>query len=178
MVEKITSLVPYAVLLSHFLFIFIVFTLIFKNSWGRDMTNWFGKKATVLALIISLGAVLGSLFYSEIVGFEPCILCWWQRIFLFPLPVILIVSLWKNDSAVFKYIVPLAILGTIVALYHSYFELGGVSLLPCTAEGGACSRVYVKEFGYITIPTMSLTSFAFVLIISWFKKQYDKNNNA
>jgi disulfide bond formation protein DsbB len=178
MVNLVSTAIPYLVLVSHLLLAFLVIVSIFRESWGKQTSRFIGQNAVKLALAVAVSAVFGSLFYSEIIGFVPCPLCWWQRIFLFPLPVILAVSLWKKDSAVFKYIVPLAILGTMVALYHSYFELGGSSLLPCTAEGGACSRVYVKEFGYITIPTMSLTSFAFVLVISWFKKQYEKNRNA
>lgn len=177
MVENIVYILPYKVLASHIIFVVLFVALLFRNSWGKTIVSWLGKHAVILAFFLSLSAVIGSLFYSEVAGFEPCVLCWWQRVFIFPLPVILGVALWKKDKSVFKYIVPLVTLSAVVAIYQSYVYLGGSSLLPCTAVGGACSKVYVMAFGYITIPTMSLTISLYVMLLTWAKKIYDKNSN-
>ena len=178
MVENIAVLVPYGALLSHIILGAIILSFIFRNSWSRGIENFLGQRAVLLAFIVSVMAVGGSLFYSEIVGFEPCVLCWWQRAFIFPLPVILGIAIWKGEKNVFQYVVPLVTLSAIIAIYQSYVYLGGLSLLPCTAVGGACSKVYVKEFGYITIPLMSLTISLYILLLAWVRKIYDKNSNA
>jgi hypothetical protein len=78
----------------------------------------------------------------------------------------------KSDIRVMDYVTPLAVMSAVLALYQSYVYLGGSSLLPCTAEGGDCSKIYVMAFGYITIPVMSLTISVYLIILSWFKKFY------
>lgn len=178
MIEKLTLFLPYIVLLSHFFILILVGLLVFRNSWGKKLENFIGKYSMLLAFLISLSALIGSLFYSQIVGFEPCVLCWWQRVFIFPLPVIFGIAIWRKDRNIFNYVVPLAVLSAVVALYQSYVYLGGASFLPCTAVGGACSKVYVKVFGYITIPVMSLTISLYILFIAWIHNKYEKNRNA
>ena len=178
MIEKLTLFLPYIVLLSHFFILILVGLLVFRNSWGKKLENFIGKYSMLLAFLISLSALIGSLFYSQIVGFEPCVLCWWQRVFIFPLPVIFGIAIWRKDRNIFNYVVPLAVLSAVVALYQSYVYLGGASFLPCTAVCGACSKVYVKVFGYITIPVMSLTISLYILFIAWIHNKYEKNRNA
>jgi len=177
MVESVTSYIPLLVLVSHVIFVILLLALIFSNSWGRDIISWLGKHALPLAFLVASFAVVISLFYSEVVGFEPCVLCWWQRVFIYPLAVIFAVAVWKKISSAFLYAVPLALLGTLVALYHSYSNFSGTSLLPCTAVGGACAKVYVLAFGYITIPSMSLTVLLYILLLAWANKIYEKNNS-
>lgn len=177
MFESITSLIPYLVLFSHIAFGFLILAIIFRESWGKDIYNFLGKNANLFGFLISLLAIIGSLFYSEIVGFAPCVLCWWQRVFLYPLAVIFGVALWKKLPQVFLYAVPLALLAIVFAGYHSYTSLGGTSVLPCTAVGGECSKVYVKAFGYITIPFMSLTIAFYILLLSWINKLYRNENS-
>jgi disulfide bond formation protein DsbB len=178
MTELITTIVPYAVLLSHVLLVFLVLAIIFRDSWGRVVVSFVGTYALLLGLLVSLGAMVGSLFYSEIVGFEACVLCWWQRIFLYPQVVLFSIALWKKDASIFVYTVALTALAGVVALYQSYVNWGGGSLLSCTAEEGACARLYVMEFGYITIPAMSLTVAIYLLLIPWMYKIYRKNFSA
>src|SRR3989338_8612975 len=103
MTAVITSSLPYLVLLSHAFFILIVLAFVFRNSWGKGLANWVSKNALPLTFIVSLTAVLGSLFYSEIIGFEPCVLCWWQRIFLYPIVIIAGTALWRGKSEAFSY---------------------------------------------------------------------------
>ncbi len=179
MIELVQTLLPYKVLASHILLVLLVLALLSRKGWGRDITEFIGKHALLLGFLVSLGAVSGSLFYSWIVGFEPCILCWWQRVLLFPTALIFLVALIKKDRGVFKYIVPLVTLALIIGLYQAFANMGWGSILPCTAEGGACSKEYVKAFGYITIPVMSITVSLYLLLISWANRIYrNENSNA
>jgi len=174
-----TTLVPYLVLASHIIFVFLVLTVIFRRSWGGGLIAFIGKQALWLAFLASLVAVVGSLFYSEVIGFEPCVLCWWQRVFLYPLVVIFGMALWKKNNSAFLYAVPLALLASLVSLYQHYASVSGVSLLSCTAVGEACSKLYVLAFGYITIPLMGLTIGLYILLFAWISKIYrNENSNA
>ncbi|MDO8569910.1 MAG: disulfide bond formation protein B [bacterium] len=198
MVENINLLLPDLVLFSHVVFVVLFLALIFRHSWGAGLQVFIGKHATTLACLISLAALLGSLFYSEIMGFEPCVLCWWQRVFLYPLVIIFAVAVWKkparpdarlNDTvgqdsgrsggttSAFLYAVPFALATALLAAYHSYVYLGGTSILPCTAVGSVCSKIYVMTFGYITIPMMSLTIALYILLLAWANKIYNSENN-
>ncbi len=172
MIDKITLLLPYTALLSHFVFVVLLLSLIFRKSWGAKVANWLGRHALPLAFLVAILAVSGSLFYSEVVGFEPCVLCWWQRVFTYPLMIIFGTALLSRNKSAFLYAVPLSTLSAIVALYHSYVYLGGKSFIPCTAVGGACSKIYVMAFGYITIPMMSLTIALYILLLAWANKVY------
>jgi len=88
-------------------------------------------------------------------------------------------AIWKKAPRAFLYAVPLTLLGALVASYHSYVSLGGASLLPCTAVGEACSKVYVMAFGYVTLPFMGLTVALYILLLAWADKIYkNENRNA
>jgi disulfide bond formation protein DsbB len=176
LIVAIQTLVPYLVVVSHVIFAFILLSLFFRRSWGRPVANFVGKYAIPLAFVAALAALLGSLFYSEVIGYEPCVLCWWQRVFLYPQVLIFGIALWKRDTSPFLYAVPLTVFSALLSTYHSYVYLGGKSLLPCTALGGACSKVYVLEFGYVTIPLMALTIAFFIFLLAWSHRIY-KNEN-
>jgi disulfide bond formation protein DsbB len=105
--------------------------------------------------------------YSQIIGFPPCELCWIQRIFIFPQPLLAFIAIRANERGIMKYLLSLSIIGGCVALYHSYVQWGGnVSLAPCVAEGGECAKVFVLSHGYITIPFMSFTVFAYLIALA------------
>ena len=179
MVENINFFLPYLALFSHVALVVLFLALVFRRSWGAGPQVFMGKHATTLAFLVSLAAVIGSLYYSEIAGFEPCVLCWWQRVFLYPLVIIFGMALWKKTASAFLYAVPLVLGAALIAAYQSYVYLGGASLLSCTALDGACSKIYVMAFGYITIPAMSLTVSLYILLLAWAHKIYeDENHNA
>lgn len=128
---------------------------------------FFGKNAVLFAFIVALGGMLVSLWYSQVIGFEPCTLCWIQRIFLYPQAIILGIALLRKDERVGDYAITLSVFGVFVALYHYYLEFGGTPLVNCGIENGiSCSKRLVYEFGYITIPMMALTGF--LMIIGFF----------
>jgi len=112
------------------------------------------------AWVVALLATAGSLFFSYVMDFAPCVLCWYQRICLFPLVVVLARGLFPFDRGAVKYALPLAILGWVVAAYHNLVQAGVVpeSLQPC-AKGVSCTEEYLKLFGVLSIPALSLLGF-------------------
>lgn len=143
--------------------------------------NFFKKSALSLALFVALLATSGSLFFSEIAKYEPCKLCWEQRIFMYPQVILLFIALWKKDYAVSKYIIPLSAIGAFIAAYHYriFFTTKIAASGVCTASGGAsCVARYVFEFGYVNIPMMSLTAFVLIIIMAFFwSKNKNRNEN-
>lgn len=175
MFEVTLRFLPALTLVSHAVLVLLFLAVIFRRSWGSRVGIFLGKNALLLGFFISLFSVLGSLFYSEVVGYEPCVLCWWQRVFLYPLVIIFAMAFWRRARNAFLYATPLVFLAGIVALYHSFVSLGGTSVLPCTEVGSACAKVYVLAFGYITIPVMSLTVILYLLLLAWAYKLYKEN---
>ena len=110
-------------------------------------------------LIAALGT-LGALFMSEIMGFEPCVLCWWQRIFMFPLVLILALGLFPFDPKVVRYALPLALTGLLIAGFHVLLTMGIIpeSLAPCR-QGIPCKAIQIEWFGFVTIPLLSFLAF-------------------
>ncbi|MEK7113558.1 MAG: disulfide bond formation protein B, partial [Patescibacteria group bacterium] len=130
-----------------------------------------------LGFLISLVSSLFTLVYSEIIGFLPCFLCWYQRIFMFPLVFIFGSAIWHKDRKVVKYTLPLLLFGFVVSVYQNFFYyFGGGSDLPCDASGVSCYKKLISEFGgYISIPMLALTSFfaliTVVLVAHFYKKE-------
>ncbi len=171
MIATLQSLVPYLVVAFDAFLLVGFLALIFRHSLGRGLVNWAGKHALVLGLLVAVIAVAGSLFYSNAVGFDPCYLCWWQRVAIYPLLLLFITAVVKKDRGVFTYVLPLTLLGLVFALYHAYVQWGGSPLIPCDATA-SCAKLYVYEFGYVTIPTMSLTIIVAFLLLTWANRVY------
>jgi len=112
------------------------------------------------AWLLAAAATLGALFMSEIMGFAPCVLCWYQRIFMFPLVVILAIGLFPFDPKVVRYALPLAVVGVLVAGFHLLLVAGYIpeTLTPCR-QGIPCSTVQVEWLGFVTIPLLSFLGF-------------------
>lgn len=119
-----------------------------------------------LAFLVSLIATLGSLFFSEIMNFIPCSLCWYQRIFMYPLVFIFLINLLFPDDKIFKYSFPLVFIGWIIAIYHNLlmFKIIPENLSPCV-QGIPCSVDYLNWFGFITIPLLSFFAYTIILIL-------------
>lgn len=144
----------------------IIIAFIFKNSWGGKIISFTSNNALLGVFIVSIIATIGSLMYSEIAGFEPCKLCWFQRIFMYPQVLILGLAIWKRDSGAILYGLFLSIVGALIALYHYLLQLGVFESAPCSATGVSCDKVYSFYYGYITIPMMALSAFALIIIFS------------
>jgi disulfide bond formation protein DsbB len=126
------------------------------------------KYALHFVAILGIMSMIGSLTYSEFVKFDPCKLCWVQRIFLYPSAFIALVAIWKKDTGALWYTLVLSIVGALFSSYHYFIQMFAISdSLPCSATGeGGCGGFYVIEMGYITIPMMALTLFLFIILIS------------
>ena len=118
------------------------------------------------AWLIAASATLGSLFLSDVMHLAPCSLCWYQRIFMFSLAVILTFSLFPFDRTVVRYGLPLAAIGWLVAGFHQLLVAGVIpkGLEPCT-QGVPCSEITIQWLGFITIPTLSLLAFSAILAL-------------
>jgi len=119
-----------------------------------------------LCWLIATTATVGSLFFSEVMEFLPCMLCWYQRIFMYPLVLIFLCGLLPLDRGVFKFSLPLVVGGLVSALYHNLLHWGIIpeSATPCRS-GVSCSAVWIDWGGFITIPLLSLLAFSLLLIL-------------
>ena len=177
----IIKYISFLILLSNVLVIsFFILFAIGKLAKGK-LRIWkavekeLKSRGLLYAFLVSLGATVGSLFLSEIAQFEPCKLCWFQRIFMYPLPFILGVSLFFKKSDVFYYALPLIVAGAYFAIYHYYLQFAPASLAPCTTVGisVSCSERVFTHFGYITIPWMSFSSFVLIFLLLIFSSKKD-----
>ena len=119
------------------------------------------------AWITAVLATAGSLFFSEVMGFPPCILCWYQRIAIYPLVVVIGVGIIMRDPRWKYYALPLSLIGLAISIYHNLLYYGFIpeSLTPCT-EGASCTTVQIEWLGFITIPLMGLASFVVVTVLT------------
>jgi disulfide bond formation protein DsbB len=136
-----------------------------EASWAGRARAYEARYAMPFAFFIAFSAMAGSLFYSEVIGYIACTLCWYQRIFMYPQAFILGLALVKRDTSVARYCLLLSVVGTLIAVYHVYLQSGGTALFPCAAIIGAaaCSQRFFLLFGYVTIPMMSLTVFGLLI---------------
>ncbi|MGM0837854.1 MAG: disulfide oxidoreductase [Bacillota bacterium] len=124
------------------------------------------------ASVVALVATLGSLYFSEILLYVPCELCWYQRILMYPLVVILGIAAVKKDAGIATYVLPLSILGGAISIYHflvqkvDFIGENSVScgVVPCTGQ-------YINWLGFITIPFLALIGFTFITIILFMVKK-------
>lgn len=172
-VTNIMALLSLLVLIA--LAVYLIFFL-FARKNIENTIRWIGKHSLLLSFLVSIAGVIGSLIYSEFFHYQPCVLCWVQRIFLYPQAVIFFLAVWIKDYKVWFYSIPLSVLGGIIALYHAYTQIGGVSLTPCTSVGGACSKVFVLEYGFITIPSMAAIAFLTLIFLALHMKYYSSRH--
>jgi disulfide bond formation protein DsbB len=121
------------------------------------------SKPLLFAWLASIIAMVGSLFFSERMGFVPCTFCWYQRILMYPLVLFLGIAFYRNDRDIYKYVLPMSVLGMFISGYHY-----GLQKLPslhefssCTS-GIPCSGQYINWFNFITIPFLALVAFTFI----------------
>jgi len=145
--------------------VIIVFLGIFLITKKPSFFQLSGKKAFFLAFIVVLASAIGSLVYSNVIGYDPCELCWLQRTMMYPQVIILGMALLKKDYKTGDYSIALSIVGAFIAGYQYLLQIGVAPVIPCSAfqNSSPCSERFVMQYGYITIPLMALS--AFVLII-------------
>ena len=127
-----------------------------NNDWLLIFSAW----------LIAAVSTLGSLFFSEVMELIPCVLCWYQRISLFPLAIILLIGLFPLDKKVVNYALPLAIIGLIFTVYHCLLFFGVIpeNLQPCS-QGVSCTDDNMELFGFLPIPLLGLIAFLMIIIL-------------
>jgi disulfide bond formation protein DsbB len=124
------------------------------------MVAWIKQYALHIAWFQALVATLGSLFFSEVMGWTPCVLCWYQRIFMYPLVFILTVGILLKDKKLALYVLPLSITGWLIAAYHNLLYYGVIQEV--CKQGVSCTTRFFAWFGFITIPLLSLIAFTVI----------------
>lgn len=128
------------------------------------------------AWIVALVSTAGSLYFSEVLGFAPCILCWYQRIAMYPLVLIIGIGIATKDTHFYRYALPLAIMGAGFAFYQNllYYNIIPERLAPCVS-GISCITRYIKLLGFADIPLLSLVSFIIIItsLIGYKKLNHD-----
>lgn len=128
-----------------------------KTNWALLFLGW---------LLVSVSTTI-SLFFSSVLEYEPCVLCWYQRICLFPMIFILAAGLFPTfDKSVIKYALPLAIAGGLTAFYHTLLYAGIIpeNIQPCS-KGVSCTEKYIELFGFVSIPMLSFLAFSTLIVL-------------
>jgi disulfide bond formation protein DsbB len=132
--------------------------------WLADLRVDVGRVALRLAALVAGTATLGSLWYSEVVGYVPCALCWGQRIFMYPLALVLTAAALRRDVGARVYGLVLAIPGAALSAYHAGLQKWGTSSSFCSLDA-PCTERQVWEFGFVSIPFMAMSGFLFIIAL-------------
>ncbi|MCT9097592.1 disulfide bond formation protein B [Haloarchaeobius sp. HME9146] len=124
-------------------------------------TSRMQRHVLVAATLVAAVATAGSLYFRHGMGLFPCELCWFQRIFMYPLVIVLGVAAVENRVAVYRTVLPVAAIGWLIAAYHSYAQVAGDSLM-CSSF---CATIQYQFFGVLTIPNLSLIAFSMILVL-------------
>lgn len=137
-----------------------------------------GPYSAYLAWLIALASMLGSLYFSEILHEAPCILCWYQRILIYPLVAIIPIGILLKDKKLHWYVLPLTIPGSAIALYHSLLQWGIIpeKVAPCTF-GVSCLTKQLDLFGFVTLPFLSLLAFLGIVTLMLISKKFNATDH-
>ncbi|MFS8158830.1 MAG: disulfide bond formation protein B [Candidatus Roizmanbacteria bacterium] len=170
---QVTQFLSSLTLIGGILVIFMVSNLILMRLFKitdlplqKRLTRLLQNHGLLFAWIVAAIAMSGSLFYSDIAGYKPCILCWYQRILMYPQVFILGLALIRKKKDVIPYALILAIPGLLIASFHYFEQITNNPLIPCTTIGYSvsCTEKFFFSYGYITIPMMALTAFAMIIL--------------
>jgi len=170
--EFILQILAVVVLLGHILIGLVLVAATAGWLTGRPseqvvpqfLWRWLRRYGLHLSFLVTMGATGGSLYFSELAGLAPCLFCWYQRIFMYPLVVILAVAMLTEDRRVSRYVLPLSAIGGLLAAYHYYLQKINPAAAECFVGDVSCADITLEYFGYITIPMMSLTAF---VLVAW-----------
>jgi disulfide bond formation protein DsbB len=170
-IEIINKILSIGTIFLQVFILAILVNLIFLRKRTNPFLLLVKEYTFILGFLGAVGAFALSLFYSEIVGFPPCELCWIQRIFLYPQLILFGMELYKRDRSIVDFSLAFAILGSLTSVYHVYVENGGTKGLACATIAPtsttqiSCAVRYIYEFGYVTMPVMALTLSVFIIVL-------------
>ncbi len=178
MIKTIISAYFYLALLGDMAIIVVVVMALVKI-FGKvkyldKLKRFLAPKSYSLAFLLSLIATLASLFLSEVARLQPCILCWYQRIFMYPQPLLYYIGLIRREKVLKPYLLTINIIGAAVAAYHYLLQIMPRSVYaPCSSDlsGVSCIKGYKFYFGFMSFPLMSMTVFILLIILLLFSKE-------
>lgn len=135
----------------------------------KNILNKISVEMVYYAILLQAGvAMAGSLFFSEIMNLPPCVLCWYQRIAMYPIVILTAIGIIRSDRTTYISVLALSIPGLLISIYHNllYWKILPESIAPCTA-GVSCTTKFFEWFGFITIPLMALTAFTVITILGF-----------
>ena len=139
-----------------------------RSAFARQIDEMIAAAGLWLAFVVTAGATAGSLYFSEVAGYLPCQLCWYQRIAMYPLAVITLIAALRRDRSVIWYAMPLASIGAGIAAWHYLIEWRpGLDGGSCASVGPSCVDVWFREFGFITLAFMALVAFVATIVFVW-----------
>ncbi len=169
LIELTRQALPFATLIGLILIILLLALLVTPASKAKkspltSIYAYFQRNSLLFSFIIALTAMLGSLFYSEILGLEPCPLCWYQRILMYPLVLITGTALLTKAKNYRAYIYPFTVIGALIAILHYTLQVFTVPVA-CGPGAVTCEVIHFASFGFVTIPFMALTAFILIFLL-------------
>jgi len=155
--------------------ILLVFLVLLIVAWLTDnpIAAWTAKHSSTILRIIFAGAVIGSLLYSNYFDYAPCLLCWYERICIYPIAILLFTENIRKSALLQKQILLLSTTGFIIALFHNYITIfPGTTIDVCGTSGVSCLTRYVYQFGFVSIPLMSAIILVSGVLISVLAMRY------
>jgi disulfide bond formation protein DsbB len=130
------------------------------------------RNSLYFAWFVALVAMGGSLFFSNVLGYPPCVLCWYQRIAMYPLVFILGVAILYKDTKIYRYVLPLTLVGGAISVFHNllYWKIIPDALALCAA-GVSCTTKFIEWFGFVTIPFLAFVAFVLITILMFIQKK-------
>lgn len=177
MTETATTILSILTIIADILVLGIVLAIFLrkKHEWARKVLKIASNNAIPGSFGVALLSMLGSLFYSDVAHYEPCVLCWYQRIFMYPLVLLFYIAFIRKEKIIYPYTTAMASVGGAIALYHYLLQIGVTDIAPCKAVGYSvsCTEYFSLNFGYITIPMMAFSAFALILALRYTEKFVD-----
>jgi disulfide bond formation protein DsbB len=138
-----------------------------KAAWVNAILEPFAAAGLWLAALVATVATAGSLYFSESAGYIPCQLCWYQRIAMYPLALILWIAAVRKDRHVIWYVLPIAAVGAVIAGWHRLIELRPqLETGSCSLVGPSCADFWFEKFGFVTLAFMAFSGFISIMILS------------
>ncbi|MDR3571980.1 MAG: disulfide bond formation protein B [Candidatus Pacebacteria bacterium] len=152
---------------------------LFKASGRAKLRRAYGSYGLMLIFVFSTLAIAGTLIMQYVGALNPCVLCWWQRVFMYPIPFISLIAIIKGQklSDIADYLLSLSFIGALIALYQHLLQiLPTGSLIPCDPTGDCAVRT-VFYFNFVTIPWMAVTVFAAIFLIALIGRSAGTSSN-
>lgn len=171
-VETVTTLFGLLALFGiAFLVVVVVLFLVGRASGGLPsglvpLRSAIGDLALPFAFAVAAVCMGGSLYLSEVAKYPPCLMCWYQRIAMYPMVVLMGIAALRKDSGIKWYSVPLGLIGVSISIYHYLIEWFPDSVAHACTEDTPCSTVWFRKFGFLSIPAMAGIGFLLIVTLS------------